>query len=307
MRRRFAQASGDFVRRRKLLPPDLAAKSFKAGSMGIIGSGGVITSIPSAPGLIPSGVSLPPADQLQSQFEKDRQSYLKQMTYDLDVLRQIQTIGRTIIPRIVSVTTTAIQLFKASDPKGVIILNPSATAGLTNTGSLFASLLRTVAAPGPTYFSTAVGVANYDRMILFLDISATVLTPAVKVDVQSQDPVSGNWATAQVDIFAAPTAVGTYYANIGNLGVDSNLRLKVTLAAGTSSTFSVGYILKDGLPGSTSGTSRTIFMGNSGVNATSGFDLLEGQRYPFYFLQNAELWAISNISTGVSIKLFELS
>jgi hypothetical protein len=217
----------------------------------------------------------------------------------------INVIGRTITPRTYNVTTTPIQIVKATDPKGYIILNPSRTAGLTSTGTIIASAAYLANATSTTQ-ATAIGVSNYDRMALFLNITVNG-GGTVKIDTQTQDPVSGLWATAQNDIFTTPSAVGTYYANIGNIGVDTNFAIKYTVGAGGGVTFSLGYVLKDGLAGSASGISRTVYLGNQGVSTVAGYDLLEGQKFEKYFLQNAELWAVSGVSGGIAIKVFELS
>lgn len=291
-----------YVKKRRYLPPDLRPRWVAGGQMTISDQGTI--SLPDGTSkfdVTDGGLSIPGI----SPFEQDRQNYLKAMADDLDILMMVNTFGRGITSRTVSVTTTPTLIVKANQPKGYIIVNPLASAGLTTSGTLFPSLLRTTA--GSPFTSSAVGVANYDRLIAFLDISATVLTPAVKIDVQSQDPISLNWATAQFDIFSAPTAVGTYYANLGTLGVDSNLRLKATLVGGTSSTFSVGYLLKDGLPGGSSGLANTVFLGGPGVSTVSGYSLNEGAEFKYYFLANAELWGVSFASGGVNLKVFELA
>lgn len=280
-----------WVRKRKFLPYDLRVRYVQGGQMTITDQGTVSVPDGTSKFAVPDSLSLP--------FD-----YAKQASDDLDILVNVNSIGRGINSRVVTVTTTPQQIIKAIQPRGYIIVNPTHASGLTSSGTGFPSLLRTTA--GSPFLSSAVGVANYDRMIFFLDISANNGAPSVKIDVQSQDPISLNWATAQGDIFSAPTAVGTYYANIGNLGVDSNLRLKATLTGVVSSTFSVGYILKDGLPGSSSGLANTVYLGGPGVTSVSGYSLFEGAEFKYFFLANAELWASSLVAAGVNLQIFEL-
>ncbi len=294
--------TSDYIKRRKYIPPDIAAKRYQSGPVSIISGGGNV--IP----LIQPGTILSPAQPgilEQSQFEKDRQAYLKEMAYDLDVLRQINVIGQSIIPRVVSVINKPVQLFKATDPKGLIILNPSASAGLTTTGTLLTSAAYAALATGNTQ-STPIGVSNFDHMSLFLNITVAG-GGTVRIDTLTQNPLTLGWAIANNDIFGVPSVTGEYYANIGNLGIDTNFAIKYTIGAGGGVTFSLSYSLKDGLPGSSSGILRTIYIGPNGVNTTAGFDLLEGQTRTFFFNKNAELWGISGIATGVNIKLLEMS
>jgi hypothetical protein len=288
--------NGLFIKRRRWLPPDLRSKNRYGGGGG--GSGGGLV-VPSAPA--PSGIPVSPL----SDFETQSLDYLKSSNYDLDILRMLNVIGRTITPRVYSITTAPIQIIKATDPKGYIVLNPSRTAGLTSTGSVLASAAYLANAVSTTQ-ATPIGVANYDRMALFLNITVAG-GGTVRIDTETQDPVSGLWAISQNDIFTIPSAVGTYYANVGNIGVDTNFAIKYTIGAGGGVTFSLGYVLKDGLAGSASGISRTVYLGNQGVSTVAGYDLLEGQKFEKYFLQNAELWAVSGVSGGITIKCFELS
>lgn len=286
--------NGLYIRKRRYLPPDLRVKS----KFSVIGGGGG-GGLPSGAGQ--PGVMTPAA---LSDYELETLKSLRGMTYDLDILRMISVIGRTITPRVYNVTTTPIQIIKATDTKGYIILNPSASAGLTSTGTVLASAAYAALATSNTQ-ATPIGVANYDRMALFLNITVAG-GGTVRIDTMTQNPLTLGWAISQNDIFTVPSAVGEYYANIGNIGVDTNFAIKYTIGGGGGVTFSLGYALKDGLAGSASGIARTVYLGNQGVSTVAGFDLLEGQRFEKYFLQNAELWAVSGVSGGISIKVFEL-
>lgn len=289
-----------FIKRRRWLPPDLRVKRNRLAVIGGGGgggdAGGLITPA-SAPSII-TPVSM-------SEYETQALKLLKDSNYDLDILRLISVIGRTITPRTYTIGTSAVQIIKATDPKGYIILNPSRTAGFTTSGVILADASYAGLATGNTQ-ATSIGVANYDRAMLYLTIPATSAGATVKIDIMTQDNVSGAWATAQADIFGSPTAAGTYYANIGNIGVDTALAIKYTIGA-AGAEFSLNYTLKDGLPGSAAGVNKTVYLGNQGVSSVSGFDLLEGQKFEKFFLANAELWAVSGVTAGVTIKVFEMS
>ncbi len=223
---------------------------------------------------------------------------------NVDILTRLNLIERGFTMRSVSVGTTPVEIVDGKFLRGYVFLNPSASAGLTSTGTMFASAARTVV--GSPYTSGEVGVANFRNAAFFADVTVFGAGSLIAVDLQTQDPLSGNWATAQADIFpaAAITAVGTYYANVGNVGVDVNMRLRASLTV-AGSTFSVGYMLKDGLPGSASGIARTIYLGDINVTVGQGYSLLEGQSLTKWFRQNTRLYAVSGVSAGVTINVLE--
>jgi hypothetical protein len=287
--------NGLYIRKRRYLPPDLRAKS----RFSVIGGGGGGAGLPAGAGQ--PGLMTPAP---LSDYELQSLAYLKGTNYDLDIIRMINVIGRTITPRVYSVTTTPIRLIQATDPKGYIILNPSRTAGLTSTGTILASAAYAALATSNTQ-ATPIGVANYDRMMLYLNITVAG-GGTVRIDTLTQNPLTSGWAISQNDVFTVPSATGEYYANLGNIGVDTNFAIKYTIGAGGGVTFSLAYVLKDGLAGSESGVSRTIFLGNQGVSTTAGFDLLEGKTFEKYFLSNSELWAVSGVSSGINTKVLEI-
>jgi hypothetical protein len=198
------------------------------------------------------------------------------------------------------VTTTAQRAILATQPKAYILVNPSSSVGTTISGTLLASASRS--GSGNTQASS-IGVANYMNMHLFLDITVSG-GGTIVINTQAKDPLSGAWANTQNDIFSSPSAVGTYYAGIGSLGVATDFAISWSVSAG-SSTFSLGYVLKDGIMGSSTGLSRTIYLGaNSGIISGSnspGFPLLEGDRWAIFVKENTEIWAIAQTALNLNI------
>jgi hypothetical protein len=66
-----------------------------------------------------------------------------------------------------------------------------------------------------------------------------------------------------------------------------------------------GFVLKEGLPGTSSGVSQTIFIGGSGVTSTAGYPILSGEQKQFYLLENVNLYAVTN-GPSLSLNVFEL-
>lgn len=222
---------------------------------------------------------------------------------ELEIILGTFSIERGFSGQTVSVTTTPVKIIDGKYPRVYRIQNAATAVGITSSGTVLASGSR---GAGNTQ-ANSLGVAAHKDLRLFLDVTVAGSGDIV-VNTQTKDPVSGNWIVVQQDIFGAatPTPVGTYYANIGSDGVDSDFAVSYTLS-GTDATFSIGYVLKEGLGGSGTGLNRTIYFGtNSGLTASNGFPILEGGEQTFYTKPNTELWAVSNVSTGVDLKIFEL-
>lgn len=233
---------------------------------------------------------------------------LNQVSRQLGIMASTAVLRRGMINRIVSVSTTPALVIRATSLKGYLIINPSSAlaSGTTATGTLVASASR--AASGNSQASS-LGVANFRSAHLYLDVSSLDSgTPTLDVYAQSLDPVSNNWADAQLAFdnaqIGAPAAVGTYYAYLGPNGLGSDLAARWVIAGG-GLTFSIGYVLKEGLPGSSTGLARTIYLGSTnGVASGAGFPLLEGQSWAFYMEENSELWAVGD--TSLTLNVFEL-
>lgn len=230
---------------------------------------------------------------------------LRQVLQNTDIDILLKTIGLGFKPRVVTVSPTAVEIIPPHQyARGYIILNPAEISGVGTQVTFFASALRTgAAAPGTTYTSTAFNVSGVDDARVFLDITAVVGAPTLTVNVQTQDPLTGNWATAQSDIFSGAVTVGTFYANLGAVGVDRLMRLQaVVVGAGTSVTFSISGLLKGS---SLAPVGTTVYIGPPSVNTTMGFPILPGGKEVLYLRKNVTLWAITQTETLV-LKVFEL-
>lgn len=227
-----------------------------------------------------------------------RDEILQRLLRNSNILVAEKLIERGMVGRAVTIGTTPTPIIQSKFARMYKILNPSLSVGLTNSGTLFASTSRV--AGGPTA-SVSLGVANYDNIHLFLDVSV-IAAGAVVIDALTLDPISGLYAITQLDIFTSPTTVSTNYAYLGGLGVGTDFEVQYTTTGTT--TFSVGYVLKDGLPGTGSGLAKTIYLGNSSVTTQAGMPLLEGDSMSMFLGENAELWAIA--TSSLEIRVFEL-
>jgi hypothetical protein len=219
---------------------------------------------------------------------------------DIDVL--LRTLGNAFFPRSIDVLTTRTEIIAPNrSPKGYILINPNTTvSGVVTTVTVFPA--GTVFPVGVTN-SAAINVSGHGGAAFILNVTEASAGLG-SVDLQTQDPISGNWATAQADIFnfgPGPIAVGTYYANAGIVGIDQNARLVVTVG-GDTMTGSIAAMLKPALAGTISGP--TIFLGGPDVNTTIGYPLLAGQKETIYLKENTPLFGIAVATTN--LRLFEL-
>jgi hypothetical protein len=205
--------------------------------------------------------------------------------------------GRSIL-----IGTTATLIERATSARGYLVLNPSRSAGLTNS-FLIASGAGIVAA-GNTQ-ATPVGVANFLNLHLHLIVTVEAGGASWDFIMQTRDPITGLWADVQTVFAAVIPPAANYYAYVGNMGVavDMAFRWNPVLAGAIS--FSLSGTLKDGVIGSSAGLAQTVFIGgNEGVSVVSGYPVLEGQEKPFIIGDNVELWGIAN--TPTTINIFEL-
>lgn len=231
--------------------------------------------------------------------DQDTFDIIRRISENVNILASTQVLDRGLIGRAVTVGTTPVKIIDAQFLRGYLLLNPSAIVGTTATGTVLASGAQTAA--GNTQASS-LGVSNYRDLHIFLDVTAASGGASLDIIAQAKDPVSGEWFDVQ-QIYTEIVATGRHYVNVGGLGVASDFAIRWTVSAG-SITFSVGFVLKDGLPGGSTGISNTIYLGNDGVTPTAGFPLLEGQQKSFYFKQNTELYAVANQS--LTLNIFEL-
>ncbi len=238
----------------------------------------------------------------QQKLSKGKDKLLYELARDVSIITRLNTLERGFLPRLVTVTTKPTILYQSPKPRGIIVTNPQVAIGLTTSGTLLVNANRT--GTGNTQLAP-LGVGNFGEIKLFLDITAVAGGGTVVIDVQTQDPLTGNWAISQQDIFTALGAIGTFYADIGSFGVDQNFAISFNVAVG-SVDFSVSHVLKNGLPGNTTGLAQTIFLGgSSGVTTTSGFPLVAGEQLKFFLRENTPLFGVGLAS--ISAKIFELS
>ena len=222
------------------------------------------------------------------------------MASSLRVLTALRTVGRGTSTRVIAVGTSPVSILKSSKGQGCTIINPTTAIGLTSTTTILPSTV--IVADGNTQL-TSLGVANYDSLQLFLNVSAIVGGPSLEVYAQAQDPMSLAWVDTQL-IFSVATT-GTSYANLGNNGVATNFALRWVLTAvgAESITVTVSAVLKGGLGGNASGStaSSTVYIGVQGVTTTAGWPLLEGQSRDIFVEENSELFAIADTTANIKV------
>lgn len=219
---------------------------------------------------------------------------VKQIMFFAELEFYLNTISTSFLPRIISVGTTAVQITqKARYPKAYIFLNPAEVSGVTSSFTFYSSALR---ADGFNTPSASVNVSGINTVRTFLDITAVTATPTLTIDAQTQDSLSGNFATAQFDIFTTLATVGTFYVSLGTIGVDRIIRLLATVgnAGGDDITFSISGLAKGG---SNAPVGSTVFIGDRDVNTTMGIRVLPTQERRFYLLPNVELFAITSLDS----------
>jgi len=216
---------------------------------------------------------------------------------DTGVLSSVAMLKRGLLGRTVTITTEPQMIVTAEYLRGYIFLNPNELAGATSAGTILASAARTA-----TGSSTSIGVANFLQAHYYLSITNITGGGNLTITLETLDPASGNWAVAQT-LFSAVASTGTTYAYVGELGTATDARISWSVSVGTI-TFSVGFVLKNGLVGTSSGISQTIYLGGPGVTVESGFPLLNGQNEKFFLEENLQLFAVANAT--LPLKIFEL-
>lgn len=225
------------------------------------------------------------------------EDYLKILTKtEVDRFR-LETLGNAFTPFTFTIGTTATQILAPNkSPRGYLFMNPSQfLTGATLDTTMFPAAVRGAG----TYTSNAINVQGLRTARFFLNISASPAT--LVVNVQTQDPVTGNWATAQTDIFGGVVAINTFYANIGEIGVDDFIRLQV-VQTGAGANWSIGMVNKEAFGSIVSAPG--VFLGNANVTAGIGYPILGGQEKRFWLMDNTPLFAIALAATN--LKVFQL-
>jgi hypothetical protein len=213
-------------------------------------------------------------------------------------LASLRTISYAMTSRAVTVGTTPTLILSAPRDRAYTIINPTAAVGLTTSGIFYPATA--ISAAGNSQ-STPLGVANYDSLHLFVNVSdASGLTLNIVVQVQS--PINDTWIDVQDVVPAGITTNGDFYFNLGNFGVTTQFAIRWTITG--TCTLSAGYVLKGGLGGSSTGSVNTVFLGDTGVSLQAGYPLLEGQSKDFNVLENGVIYAIA--SQSVIINVIEL-
>lgn len=228
---------------------------------------------------------------------------------NLETLTKLNSLSKGFLARSVTIGTTPTLITSSARAKAIRILNPSLSSGLTSSGTLLSSAVRGVG----TYNTRAVplGVSNYQRMTLFLDITANAGAGTLIIDAETRDQLSLGWMGSQADLFAGKSAVRAdgdmgYTAELGNIGVNVEFAIEATVGV-AAITFSVGYTLKDGLPGTGTGASSTIYIGPSdAISSISGLPILSGQKEDFLIDENTELWGVA-LAADQQLRVFELN
>lgn len=241
-------------------------------------------------GVGPDGVPIPAPYDL-SIMQRDVHSIA-----GLNVLRK-GLLGRVVV--VTSIPSLIVQC-QEGDGRGYLLLNPAGVVGLTAEGTVFNT--QTVVGPN-TVLSGTLGVANYKNAAFTIVATFGAGVGPVTFDLQTRDPVTDVFITTQT--LASLAATGNVYINVGNLGIDVDAQILVTVPAATTITFSMGFILKDGLEGTSAGASQTIFFGGAGVNPVSGYPLLAGKERSFYFEENVLLYAVTG-GPSLSMNIFEM-
>lgn len=232
----------------------------------------------------------------------DNNAILKYLLKNSEIDISLRTLGQAFFPRVIPIGTTPSEIIPPNRyPRGYILVNANITiSGIVGQVTVFP--VGTVWPVGVTN-SIPINVSGYGGASFYMDVTEASAGNG-SVDLQSQDPLSGNWVTVQSDIFSfgpGPIAVGTYHANVGPLGIDNSARLVVTIA-GDSATGSIVALLKPALAGNVSG--GAVFLGGPDVNTTIGFPLLAGSRESIYMKENSSLYGVAVAAT--SLNLFEL-
>lgn len=210
-------------------------------------------------------------------------------------------IGRGFSSQLITVGVTATRLLISEYSWPYVIFNPSRNVGLTVSGTVFDTVvIGPIAAAGDTEL-TPIGVANYLNMHFHMN-GAVVGPGTLDVIAVTRNPVTGTWADSQV-IFSLTAASPTdNYATIGTLGVAVDFAVRWTITAGTVFNGSLAYTLKDGLPGSSGGLAKTVYLAsNPGVSIVSGFQIIEGGRLDVLIGENVELWGIALVPVPINI------
>lgn len=255
------------------------------------------------PGIKPPGTAMSPIpsapmSELGTPLTADEQ--LNKINRALEIQTAPLIIGTGFIGTEFLVTNNPMRVVtRAKQPRNYLFINMTDPGGSNSNATFFPLLLR---APG-AYNSTTFDVTASMQAALFLQITANAGGGTLVIDALSVDPVSGIEFVTQPDVFAGASAIGTYYADLGELGIDNVLSLLATVGV-ADITFSVGGVIKGGFPVFNSNT--IIFIGSNDVSPQSGFPLLPGQKQSFFLLDNVDLFGVTgNLAASLPLRIFQ--
>jgi hypothetical protein len=211
-------------------------------------------------------------------------------------------LRRGLIGRVVTITSTPQLIISQQElgGRGYLLLNPAGVVGLTAKGTLVSS---TTLVGATTLQTSSLGVANYKTLKLFINATFVAGAGPVTFDFETLDPVTGTVQFISQTISLVATALS--YTDLGTLGVDTDFSILVTVPAGTTITFTIGFVLKDGLDGTSAGVTQTIFTGGPAVSSVAGYPLLSGKERAFYLMENVQLYAVT-AGPNLNMNIFEL-
>jgi hypothetical protein len=214
----------------------------------------------------------------------------------------LETLGNAFTPIVITVgTTPTLLLAPNKEPRGYIFLNPSqVVTGVTTDTTLFVSAARAAG----TFTSAQINVQAFRTSRFFVDITAAPTT--LQVNILTKDPVSAKFAFAQINIFNGAVgnpgqvvfpAVGTYYADAGEIGTDDFIQIQVVQTG--AGTWSMGMVSKEAYQATLS--PPAIFLGNANVISGLGYPLLGGTKEKFLLLDNTPLYGVATAATPIRI------
>ena len=246
------------------------------------------------------GITQPHGESVAEPGDSEMLGLVRQIASGIYVLSNQLIIRPGMLGEEITVGPNPTQIFKDGGDRSILILNPATPAGVTR----FVEILDNQERPadGDTT-ATPIGVANYETMALFLDIEDAGGTSGILIDIMTQDPLSENWATVDLDVFNAPTAQGTYYAPLGSRAIDMAFAVFYDGGGGTP-IWSLSGVLKIGLPGTSDGINKTLYVGPQGITTASGFPMLEGQRESFFVEANTAVFATAAAELPIRVFRF---
>jgi hypothetical protein len=217
-------------------------------------------------------------------------------------------LKRNFLCRVVQVGVTPTLVYDGIRAQNLMIQNPAPTAGnlLTDTGWV-TQQTGLVASGDSTAFPPTF--SNYADVHLFLNVTAIAAGDTWDFILVAYDLLAGVWADSQVLVAGVtPAVVGgwwnsSFYSYIGRRGVAVDFAVRWVLVGGAGPMdFTLSYVLKDGLFGSSGGVSQIVYIiSSSGGQVTAGYPLLEGTEKIFQVEEGTQIWAIAEVETPIRI------